>query len=121
LKLLKDNTQIVVTAGERIARIVRSLRNFARPDEMEFQEADLREGLDSTLTLLHHELKNRISVVKAYGEIPPVHCYPNELNQVFMNLLVNAIHAIEGKGTIRTETSADETYTHIGLNIAFFI
>ena len=116
LKLLKDSNQIAVTAGERIARIVRTLRNFARLDESDFQEADVHEGLDSTLTLLHHELKNRISVVKEYGEIPPICCYPNELNQVFMNLLVNAIQAIEGQGTIRIETTVDRAYVYVKIS-----
>ena len=108
LELLKENNQIVVTAGERITRIVRTLRSFARLDESDLQEADVHEGLDSTLTLLHHQLGDRISLVKEYGEIPSIRCYPNELNQVFMNLLVNAVQAIEGQGTIRVETSADE-------------
>ena len=103
-KLLADNTRLIVTAGERIATIVRSLRSFARLDEAEFQKADLREGLDSTLTLVHHELKNRVEVTRDYADIPPIDCYPNQLNQVFMNLLINAAHAIEGRGTITVRT-----------------
>ncbi len=116
LKLLKDNSQVSMAAGERVARIVQSLKNFARLEEADFQEADLHEGLDSTLTLLHHELKNRISVVKEYGEIPLIYCYPNELNQVFINLLGNAIQAIEAQGAIRIETSADQTYVSVKIS-----
>ena len=104
LEILKANNAITITASERIADIVRSLKNFARLDEAEFQETDLHEGLDSTLTLLHHELKNRIEVIKRYGELPRVQCYPNQLNQVFMNVLANAEQAIEGKGTITITT-----------------
>lgn len=104
--LLKDNTDLIMNAGERIATIVRSLRSFARLDEAEFQSADLHQGLDSTLTLVHHELKQKAEVIKEYGDIPTVECYPNQLNQVFMNLLVNAAHAIEDKGTIRITTRA---------------
>jgi signal transduction histidine kinase len=104
LEILKSNNAITVTASDRIAEIVRSLKNFARLDEAAFQEADLHEGLDSTLTLLHHVLKDRISVVKRYGELPPVQCYPNQLNQVFMNVLSNAEQAIEGQGTITINT-----------------
>ena len=104
LEILKANNAITITASDRIADIVRSLRNFARLDEAEFQETDLHEGLDSTLTLLCHELKNRIEVVKRYGELPRVQCYPNQLNQVFMNVLANAEQAIEGKGTITITT-----------------
>ncbi len=104
LEILKANNEVTVTASERIADIVRSLKNFARLDEAEFQKTDLHEGLDSTLTLLCHELKNRIEVVKRYGELPRVQCYPNQLNQVFMNVLSNAEQAIEDKGTITITT-----------------
>ena len=115
LEVLKSNNAITVTACERIADIVRSLKNFARLDEAEFQEADLHEGLDSTLTLLHHELKNRIVVEKDYGELPPVQCYPNQVNQVFMNVLSNAEQAISGEGkiTIATERRGDDVVVRI--------
>ncbi|MDA0745432.1 MAG: ATP-binding protein [bacterium] len=106
LDLLQANNRITVTGSDRIATIVRSLRNFARLDEAQFQEANLHEGLDSTLTLIEHELKNRITVIRTYGDLPLVPCYPNELNQVFMNLLLNAAHAIESQGEIHIETSA---------------
>ena len=85
-------------------KIVQSLRNFARLDEAERKSADLLEGLESTLTLLHHELKNRIDVVRDYEAIPEIVCSPNQLNQVFMNVLVNAAHAIDGRGTITIRT-----------------
>lgn len=104
LSLLEDIARINKLACERIVGIVGSLRNFARLDEAELQVADLHEGLDSTLTLVHHELKNRITIVKDYGEIPPVSCHPNQINQVFMNLLVNASQAIKERGKIRIET-----------------
>jgi signal transduction histidine kinase len=108
VEMLKENHRITVTAGNRIAKIVRSLKNFARLDEAEFQKADLHEGLDSTLTLVHHELKNRAVVLKDYGNLPLVYCSPNQLNQVFMNLFINASQAIDGKGEIRIRTGADE-------------
>jgi len=115
IEILKSNNEITVTASERIAAIVRSLKNFARLDEAEFQEADLHEGLDSTLTLLHHVLKGKIAVVKRYSELPPVQCYPNQLNQVFMNVLSNAEQAIEGEGTITiaTERRGDDVAVKI--------
>ena len=94
-------------ASERIAKIVKSLKNFARLDESEFQKADLHEGLDSTLTLLEHELKNRIEVNKHYGTIPELACYPNQLNQVFMNIMANAIQSIHEKGTITISTGTE--------------
>jgi PAS domain S-box-containing protein len=104
LTLLEDIARINKLACERIVGIVGSLRSFARLDESELQVADLHEGLDSTLTLVHHELKNRIEVVKDYGDIPPIRCHPNQINQVFMNMLVNASQAISDKGRIVIRT-----------------
>ncbi|MCP4683927.1 MAG: hypothetical protein GY867_00630 [bacterium] len=92
------------TAAERIVKIVSSLRTFARLDQAEMDTVDLREGLDSTLTLVHHELKNRIEVIREYGNIPRIQCFPNQLNQIFMNVLVNASQAIEGPGRITVRT-----------------
>lgn len=107
LQLLKENTGLIESAGDRISRIVRSLRSFARLDEAEFQTVDIHEGLDSTLDLVHHQLKGKIEVIKNYGaSVPKVACYPNQLNQVFMNLLVNAAQAIEDTGTITITTEA---------------
>lgn len=116
LKILMDNNQVIETAGERIAKIVRSLRTFARLDEAEVQEADIHEGIDSTLTLLQHETKNRISIEKEYSRLPKIYCYPSQLNQVFMNVLMNGIQAIEGKGTITISTSHDAHNVHIRIS-----
>ncbi|MGI0486841.1 ATP-binding protein [Pantanalinema rosaneae CENA516] len=87
---------------DRIRQIVLSLRNFSRVDEAELKVVDLHEGIDSTLLILQHRLKARpehpeILVVKDYGDLPLVECYPGSLNQVFMNLFVNAIDALEEK------------------------
>lgn len=84
---------------DRIRQIVLSLRNFSRLDEAEMKTVDLHEGLDSTLLILQNRLKGKggqsqIEVVKQYGDLPWVECYPGQLNQVFMNLLSNAIEAI---------------------------
>ncbi|MEH1868705.1 MAG: ATP-binding protein [Nostoc sp.] len=86
--------------AKRIREIVLSLRIFSRLDEAEFKTADLLEGIDSTLLILQHRLKaqnNRpqIEVVKEYGEIPKIQCFAGQMNQVFMNLLANAIDALE--------------------------
>ena len=113
LSMLQENNKVINTASERVADIVLSLKNFARLDEAEFQLADIHEGIDTTLTLVEHELKNRIEVVKEYGEIPKIHCYPNQLNQVFMNVFVNAAHAIEDKGTIEIKTHSEKDFVYV--------
>jgi signal transduction histidine kinase len=107
LQILEDNNKITALASDRIEKIVRSLRGFARLDEAEYQKADIHEGLNSTLTLLEHEMKDRIAVVKEYGQVPEINCYPSQLNQVFMNVLKNAVQAIEEKGRIAIKTYLD--------------
>ncbi|HEX9724452.1 MAG TPA: PAS domain-containing protein, partial [Vicinamibacteria bacterium] len=83
VEILQSVGKINKTACDRIVKIVRSLRNFARLEEAEAKPADLHGGLESTLTLVHHEIKNRIEVERDYGEIPDVVCFPDQLNQVF--------------------------------------
>ena len=91
---------------ERIQEIIKSLRNFSRLDEAEIQAVNIHEGIDSTLMILKHQLQANdhrpaIELVKEYGELPAIECYPGQLNQVFMNLLANAIDALEnGAGII---------------------
>jgi signal transduction histidine kinase len=75
-------------------------------DENEFKPANIHKGIDSTLLLLANKLKDRITVHKNYGEIPPVVCLPGKLNQVFMNILTNSVLAIEGEGEIFITTSS---------------
>ena len=103
-KSLDQLNQVNRDAAGRIMSIVSSLRKFARLDQAEVDEVNLHEGLDSTLILVHHEIKNRIEVRKDYGKIPLVSCHPNQINQVFMNILVNASQAIDGKGTVDIKT-----------------
>ncbi|MEJ2185656.1 MAG: ATP-binding protein [Gemmatimonadota bacterium] len=93
-------------AVERMVQLVGSLRSFGRPDRAEIDRVDLHEGIDSTLQILRHELK-RIEVGRQFGELPLVECYPGQLNQVFMNLLVNAVHAMPDGGTITVRTRAE--------------
>ncbi|MGB3535613.1 MAG: AAA family ATPase [Microcoleaceae cyanobacterium] len=101
--------QSMKTGTERIRAIVLSLRNFSRLDEAELKEADINEGLESTLLIIQNRLKySHIEVSKNYGDLPQIQCYPSQLNQVFMNILSNAIDAIEaqsqpGKISIQTE------------------
>ncbi|MDJ0677088.1 MAG: GAF domain-containing protein [Calothrix sp. MO_167.B42] len=90
------------TGSQRITDIVQSLRNFSRKDESEFKAVDIHAGLDSTLLILNHKLQDNgkypnIKVVKNYGNLPLVLCYPAQLNQVFMNILDNGIDALQQK------------------------
>ncbi|NDJ74899.1 MAG: two-component sensor histidine kinase [Chloroflexi bacterium] len=89
-----------LTGLHRVKKIVEDLRTYSRLDEAEFKSADLQEGITSTLAIVQPALHNRISVTVDLDDLPPIHCYPAELNQVFMNLIVNAAQAIEGQGTI---------------------
>ncbi|MCT7967313.1 CHASE domain-containing protein [Laspinema sp. D1] len=97
---LPKTIKSMMVGAERIQNIVLSLRNFSRTDEAEIKAVDIHQGLNSTLMILQHRLKataghQAIQVVKKYSELPLVECYPGQLNQVFMNLLANAIDALE--------------------------
>ncbi len=91
----------------RVKKIVDDLKNFSRVDEVEWQPADLNEGLESTINVAWSELKYKAEVVRNYGQLPLVHCIPAQLNQVFLNLLVNAAQSIEVQGTITLSTGRD--------------
>ncbi len=88
----------------RVRKIVQDLKNFSHVSGQQWDWADLHQGLDSTLNIVWNELKYKCQVVKEYGDIPKVYCLISQLNQVFMNLLVNAGHAIETKGIITIGT-----------------
>jgi two-component system NtrC family sensor kinase len=81
--------------ADRIREIVVSMRNFSRLDDDKMKPADIHEGIDSTLVILNHRIKQGIQVIKQYGKLPLVECYGSQLNQVFMNVLGNAIDALE--------------------------
>jgi two-component system NtrC family sensor kinase len=83
--------------AKRTAEIIRSLRNFSRIDETDMKPIDLNEGLQSTLVLVKNNLPDNLTVIKEYGNLPKVECLPGKINQVFMNLVSNAIQAIKTK------------------------
>ena len=112
VEVLSELNSIDIEAVQRISNIVKSLKRFVRLDEAEFQEADINNEIDLTLKLMAHELKNNIKVEKNYGVIPPVMCSVNMLNQVFMNLLVNACHSLSDlnkDGLIRISTNVSNS------------
>ena len=102
--MLKEINEIDYEAIQRISNIVTSLKKFVRLDEAELQQADINKEIDLTLDLIRHETKNRIEIKKHYGKLPLIKCYPNMLNQVFTNILINACQAIEDKGQIDITT-----------------
>lgn len=80
--------------AQRIREIVLSLRNFSRLDEADIKKVDIHEGIENTLLILNHRLKQGVEIIKAYGNLPLIECYPAQLNQVFMNIISNAIDAL---------------------------
>jgi signal transduction histidine kinase len=113
LRALDELLRTTAEACQRISAIVKNLKNFARLDEAEWKHADLREGMDSTLALVEHLHRGRIEIVREYGAVRLVACHPGQLNQVFMNLLVNAIQAIAERGTIRVRIVEDAAHVQI--------
>ncbi len=99
----------------RVTRIVQDLKDFSHVDESNWQCASLEEGIDSTLNVVSNEIKYKAEVVRDYAGLPFVECIPSQLNQVFMNLLVNAAQAIDQKGTItvRTGKSGEEVWVEV--------
>jgi two-component system NtrC family sensor kinase len=107
LKYLDSMTQGIKEGAERARKIVRDLRVFARSHDDVWQSVDLHEELDSSLTLLNHLLKDRVTVHRKFGDLPPVECIRSQIDQVFLNLLANAAQAIVGAGAITIETRTE--------------
>ncbi|SHM73215.1 ATP-binding protein [Rhizobacter sp. OV335] len=124
LDYLKDDIPALMTESkdgiQRVRKIVQDLKDFSRVDaRQEWEWVSLHTGIDSTLNIVNNEIKYKADVVKRYGELPDVECLPSELNQVFMNLLVNAAHAISaerGTITISTGTAGDMAWVEIADN-----
>ena len=102
--------------AERVKKIVQELKSFSRLDESDIKLADINEGLESTINIIWNELKYNTTVKKDYGNIPQTTCNLGQLNQVFMNILVNAAHAIESQGEITVRTSSDEDNIYITIS-----
>lgn len=111
LHFVKDDVQSLLSESldglRRVKDIVQSLKDFSRVGETVWLEADIHQGIDSTLNIVKNELKNKATIIKKYAAIPALKCNISQLNQVFMNMLVNAGHAIKEKGTITIETGEE--------------
>ncbi|MEG3840292.1 ATP-binding protein [Microcoleus sp. herbarium14] len=122
LEFITEDIQKIVSSmkvgTDRIRGIVVSLRNFSRMDEAEFKDVDIHEGIESTLLILQHRLKDKsdrpaVVIIKEYGALPKVECFPGQLNQVFMNILVNAIDAMDDMNAKRSYQEIKETPNQI--------
>jgi PAS domain S-box-containing protein len=111
--------QSIRLGSERIRRIVKSLRSFSRLDEAEFKTVDIHEGLDDSLLILEYRIKKTgIAIIRNYGVIPSIECFPGELNQVFLNLLSNAIDALEEISNPCIQIQTERYGKHIAVRIS---
>jgi signal transduction histidine kinase len=116
LESIEEDAEVIASAEGRIARIVSSLKSFAPLDGKESKRRfDVHDGLENALTLLRYEVPDGVRVLRDFGTVAPILCYPAEINQVFIHLLTNAVNAIDGPGTIlvRTFQSDEEVYVQI--------
>ena len=117
--LLEDIDDLIresLDGTQRIKTIVTNLKSFSRVDEQEYKYAEINECLETTLNIVWNELKYKSTMEKDYGDVKPIECFPQQLNQVFMNLLVNAAHAIEKKGTISIKTWQDDEFLYVSIS-----
>jgi signal transduction histidine kinase len=118
--LRQDLDSLIAESREGIARvrkIVADLKDFARQDRGEWEEADVNVLLDSALNIVHNELKYKTEVVRQFGQLPPIRCVGGQLEQVFVNLLVNAGQAIPERGTITVRSGTDEGGSHVWIEV----
>ncbi len=112
LKFIKEDTVDLVKESldglKRVRDIVQSLKDFSHVGETEWQEADIHQGIESTLNIVKNEIKYKAAIEKQYGTLPAVQCVIAELNQVFLNLFINAGQAIKDKGVIAIKTSTED-------------
>jgi len=115
MKDLEDLVRESMEGADRVQRIVADLKGFSRVDESEYRQADLNECLGSAINIAWNEIKYKATLKKEFGEIPRSRCLPNQMNRVFMNLLVNAAHAIEEKGVITVRSWEEDGYVCVSV------
>lgn len=104
-----------IEGAVRVRRIIQDLLHFSRAGENYWEWTNLHEGLNSTLNIISNELKYKADVIKEYGDLPLVHCMPAQINQVFMNILLNAAHAIDIHGEIKIKTGQHNDQVYISI------
>jgi len=117
--ILDDTGQLLKESfdgAERVKKIVQDLKNFSQVDAAEYLAADINAGLEDTLTVLSNELEKKAPLKRQLGEVPLTICNPGQLNQVFFNVLTNAIQAIDKKGEIIVRTWHDKGFIHIAVS-----
>jgi signal transduction histidine kinase len=115
LQAIVDADHVIGMGAARVTEIVTSLRHFARLDEGEMKKADIHEGIEGAVTLVQHDLKGRVEIERCYADLEPIMCFPGKLNQVFLNILVNASQAIKAKGKITITTSKTGNEIHVAI------
>jgi signal transduction histidine kinase len=116
LSTLTRSTENIATAVERASKVIFALKTFARYEQSgEKTKARLHEGLETVLTLYHNQIKQGIELIKEYADLPPILCYPDELNQVWTNILHNALQAMDYKGTLTVALSQQDNYVVVAI------
>lgn len=111
--LLEDSDDLIdesLDGAGRIQTIVNNLKTFSRVDQNDVSSINLNECMDTTINIIWNELKYNVSIEKNYGALPLVTCFPQQISQVFMNLMINASHAITSKGIISIKSWADDRF-----------
>ena len=117
-RILEDLADLITESldgTERVRKIVLNLKSFSRVDQADQKMADINECIESTVNIVWNELKYKAKVIKEYGELPHTLCYPQQLNQVFMNFLVNAAQAIEKQGEITIRSWLKDGFIHVSV------
>jgi len=115
LNSLKKSTRIITLASERATEVVSALKKFVHYDQIEKVQANLIEGIEIVLTLYHYQFKQGVKIIKNYGDLPPIWCYPSELNQVWTNLVHNALQAMNNQGTLKFDVFEQDSFAIISI------
>ena len=116
LSALNISTENIAVAVKRASKIIFALKTFARYDHSDEKTiASLSEGIETVLTLYHNQIKQGIELIKEYADLKPIKCYPDELNQVWTNILHNALQAMDHKGVIRISISQQNNYAIVAI------